>query len=509
MDEENIKMSFSDFESVSINLMNELWKDQDFTDVTLATNDGKRQLKAHKVVLSSASDLFNSILRQHKHQNPLIFLQGIHLVMLEQVLEFIYTGKCEIQQENLEMFLSCGNALGIQRLAEHAESEDETLKIGKNKTEILSEAYIDTGTILALEKAADEDEEKMEHLQMGSVSAGHIKITSSEDQTDKLDECTGEDGNLQIGIVEAVQMKTSKDIRTKRFLCTICDYKTHRRGYLRDHESWHAGKVFKCNQCDSAAKSRASLKGHVKTMHGVPFSCTKCEFKSRSRTMMKSHRETMHEDITYKCDQCEFDTTNQHSLGRHKESVHVTRIKCSICSYSSKSKGSLRWHQQAIHEGLKIKCDLCDKEFNSPVPLKLHKNAHHSQNDQLYSCNECEFTAKQKNQLYRHSEIVHGTKEHFCEKCPYKTKVEMDLKIHIKREHLELYNFQCRQCTYSSKQKTHLDIHTKSKHEGEVLMCNLCNYKASQSSNLKRHQNTKHRLVKHEKENGLAQSTEK
>ena len=180
MDEENIKMSFSDFDSVSMNMMKDLWKDQDFTDVTLATNDGKRMLKAHKVVLSSASDLFDIILRQHKHQNPLIFLHGIHLVMLEQVLEFIYTGKCEIQQENLKMFLSCGNALGIQRLAEHAESEDETFKIGKKKTEILSEAYFDTGTILALEKGADEDEEKMEHLQMGIVSADHIKSSSAD-----------------------------------------------------------------------------------------------------------------------------------------------------------------------------------------------------------------------------------------------------------------------------------------------------------------------------------------
>ena len=120
---------------------------------------------------------------------------------------------------------------------------------------------------------------------------------------------------------------------------------------------------------------------------------------------------------------------------------------------------------------------MCDKEFNSLGLLKLHKNAHHSQHDQLYTCNECEFTAKQKNQIYRHSEQAHGTKEHMCEKCPYKTKVENNLKIHMNREHLELYNFQCEQCSYSSKQKTHLDIHTKSKHEGYVL----CNFKSEEA----------------------------
>ena len=58
MDEENINISFTDFESVSKNTMKELWKDKDFTDVTLATSDGKQQLKAHRIILSSASSIF-------------------------------------------------------------------------------------------------------------------------------------------------------------------------------------------------------------------------------------------------------------------------------------------------------------------------------------------------------------------------------------------------------------------------------------------------------------------
>ena len=192
MDEENISISFTDFESVSINIMKELWKDEDFTDVTLATSDGRKQLKAHKIVLSSRSSLFSNILREVKHQNPLIFLHDIHLGILEQILEFIYTGRCEIHQENLKMFLSCGKALGIQSLDGYSESEVETFKNGINKTELLSEALTYNGKILALEKGGEEVMEKMEHLQMD------IEVTGSEYQTDKLDKCS----NLQIGIME-------------------------------------------------------------------------------------------------------------------------------------------------------------------------------------------------------------------------------------------------------------------------------------------------------------------
>ena len=57
MDEENINISFTDFESVSKNTMKELWKDEDFTDVTLATSDGKQQLKAHRIILEASRPL--------------------------------------------------------------------------------------------------------------------------------------------------------------------------------------------------------------------------------------------------------------------------------------------------------------------------------------------------------------------------------------------------------------------------------------------------------------------
>ena len=559
MEEENINISFTDFESVSINTMKELWKDEDFTDVTLATSDGKRQLKAHRIVLSSASSVFHKIFLQHKHYNPLIFLHGIHLGMMEQILEFIYTGRCEIHQDDLKMFLNCGTALGIQRLAGCVESKDKaenTFNVETKKTVFESDPHVNTGTILAIEKGVVEDNsENMEHSQMNIVDLE--QALGSKDEINELNRCVDEDTNVQIGIVDMTKIKTTgcedKTLsvpnhssgnkpervitpckfcdetfisrnslrmhlrkhqkvtprqRAKKFSCTICDYETRRPCQLRDHEDMHGGKVFKCNKCDSLAKSRESLKSHIKTMHGVPLSCTQCEFKSPFRLSMKNHMETMHEDNTYKCDQCVFDTKTQKALRKHKTRVHseVTRKKCKMCNYSSKH--SLKWHQRSVHEGLKLKCDKCDKTVNNPDSLKVHERAHHRQKVE-YSCNECEFTTTgQKVQLFQHAERAHGTKEHFCEKCPYKTKAESNLKIHINREHLKLYHFQCEHCSYSSKQKTHLDIHTKSKHEGESLMCNLCNYKASQSSNLKRHENTKHRQATGEKAISPAQSTE-
>ena len=199
MEQENINVSFTDFESVSIDTMKELWKDKDFTDVTLVTSDGRMQLKAHRIILSSASSVFNNIFREYKHQNPLIFLHDINFGILEQILKFIYTGKCEIRQDDLTAFLSCGTALGIQRLAGFVESKCEI-----EAKKIQTDASINTGRIIALDKSADDNfSEEMEHLRMGSVNMAQNRTPGSEDKTNTLDKCTNEElSTLQIELIK-------------------------------------------------------------------------------------------------------------------------------------------------------------------------------------------------------------------------------------------------------------------------------------------------------------------
>ena len=63
--QKNIKSSF-----------NELREDTEFTDVTLICKD-KQKIEAHKVILSSASQFFKSVLSGINHSHPLIYLKGI------------------------------------------------------------------------------------------------------------------------------------------------------------------------------------------------------------------------------------------------------------------------------------------------------------------------------------------------------------------------------------------------------------------------------------------------
>ena len=72
-------MQWNDFKENAISSFEDLRQDKDFTDVTLACEDGQ-QVEAHKVVLVASSPFFLNILKRNKHPHPLIymgqFLQG-------------------------------------------------------------------------------------------------------------------------------------------------------------------------------------------------------------------------------------------------------------------------------------------------------------------------------------------------------------------------------------------------------------------------------------------------
>ena len=109
-----------------------------FQDVTLASNDLK-QISAHRVVLSAGSGYFNNLLSQNSHSHPLLCLDGINFSELNNVLDFMYTGELQINQEDLDRFLQIAQRLQLQGLHEVKENfqanfktEDFSLQVKDN-----------------------------------------------------------------------------------------------------------------------------------------------------------------------------------------------------------------------------------------------------------------------------------------------------------------------------------------------------------------------------------------
>ena len=69
--------------------------DVDFADVTLACEDGQ-QVKAHKVILASASPFFQNILKKTQHPHPLIYTRALKLEDLVAIVDFLYYGEANV-----------------------------------------------------------------------------------------------------------------------------------------------------------------------------------------------------------------------------------------------------------------------------------------------------------------------------------------------------------------------------------------------------------------------------
>ena len=113
-------MSAIEQTSFCVELMKRLniQRKQDYLcDVTLVTNDNSN-FKAHRNVLSAASPFFCKLLESDMKENRegIIRFEEISGSIMEDVLEFIYTGTVEITQTNAEELIVAGNYLIIPSL---------------------------------------------------------------------------------------------------------------------------------------------------------------------------------------------------------------------------------------------------------------------------------------------------------------------------------------------------------------------------------------------------------
>ena len=121
---EKVCVNWNEFRENLAQSFGDLRKDKDLTDVTLACEDGQ-QVEVHKLVLASSSPVFLDILKRNKHPHPLIFMRGLKSEVLASMLDFVYFGEANIFEENLNLFLTFAEELGLKGLT------GQELKFGK------------------------------------------------------------------------------------------------------------------------------------------------------------------------------------------------------------------------------------------------------------------------------------------------------------------------------------------------------------------------------------------
>ena len=112
---EELCLRWNDFQENVNTAFASLRKDNYFTDVTLACEDGQ-QFDNHKVILAASSPYFENLLKRNKHAHPLIYMRGVKSVDILSIIDFLYYGEANIHHENLNTFLNIAEELKIQGL---------------------------------------------------------------------------------------------------------------------------------------------------------------------------------------------------------------------------------------------------------------------------------------------------------------------------------------------------------------------------------------------------------
>ena len=126
---EKLCLQWNDFQDNIKSAFGNLREDNDFTDVTLACEDGQ-QVEAHKVILAASSPFFQKLFARNKHPHPLVYMRGMKSDDLLAIVDFLYRGEANVFQENLDSFLAIAEELQLKGLMGKAGEEvgdfDET-----------------------------------------------------------------------------------------------------------------------------------------------------------------------------------------------------------------------------------------------------------------------------------------------------------------------------------------------------------------------------------------------
>ncbi len=93
-------------------------KNGSFCDVTLLIGPEKHPIKAHKVFLSLDSDYFKAMFRTELKEGSQseIELPAIDVATMESIMEFTYTGKINVTNENIEKITKAANFFSMSKL---------------------------------------------------------------------------------------------------------------------------------------------------------------------------------------------------------------------------------------------------------------------------------------------------------------------------------------------------------------------------------------------------------
>ena len=256
---EQFSLKWNDFQRTLSSSFKIHRNEEDFFDVTLVSDD-ENQVSAHKLLLSSCSTFFKSILRKSSNPHPIIYLSGIDSENLNMVIDYIYHGEVQIYQDQLDIFLGVARKLKIEGLL--SSNHQELIDLKKEELDV--------------------NLEKQNGKNLNEEDTGHINI--NQDEFVKGSDFLRDRLNTKVTYHENEHIKFEIDFSRIAEL----DKKIEEMMIIK-------GGVFTCSICNKINKQKIDMRRHIEThIDGLSFPCSKCAKSFRSRKSLKRHVQIKH-----------------------------------------------------------------------------------------------------------------------------------------------------------------------------------------------------------------------
>ena len=364
MTSEKLQLNGKNFTEDIFKALRLIRHDKDFTDVTLVCEDDIL-VKAHRVILASASSFFKAALMRKKVvRQRKLYLRGLKAVEVETALDFLYLGEVSVVKEDVASFIKVAQDLGLRGFERPRDEYEGNVEVVKKsgETEMIKEVNEIGETECTLNTSQDLEETRTvvgENSKCGSFEES-IKETCKSKETsvfnDNIEKLLGEEDIGDVSLSEnsernADQREPREDPvesappnlmseasvkkRNRKEIRAILKTSVSNSGKeLKDDINTVEVESFEPGNNVEGAVSTEQLDSQIMSLmarrEGL-WSCTLCGKEKRERSCLSRHIEGVHiVGFQHPCSLCQRILTSRASLGAHKRKFHRAQIGLNI-----------------------------------------------------------------------------------------------------------------------------------------------------------------------------------